>query len=165
MSQRTLVLNATYEPLTAVRLQRAVALVLAERAEIITETGDVVRSEHQSLPVPKVIRLLKYVRIPYKRRVPVTRKAVMKRDDSTCGYCGKFGNTIDHVKPRHQGGKHIWTNVVCACRGCNGRKRNRTPEEAGMPLRIKPFEPAGITAIWVAITPIDEAWEPYLQTA
>lgn len=63
---------------------------------------------------------------------------IYKRDNWTCQYCGKKVNretaSIDHVYPQSRGGQTTWTNCVCACKQCNGKKRDRTPEEAGMPL-------------------------------
>ena len=79
-----LVLNATYEPLCVVPLRRAVVLVLAEKA-IVVEAGDgVMRSEHRSIVVPTVVRLSQYVRVPYRREVPLTRRAVLDRDAHAC---------------------------------------------------------------------------------
>lgn len=67
------------------------------------------------------------------------------RDRHLCLYCGQhFSNrelTRDHIQPLSRGGKDRWTNVVAACRGCNSRKGNRTPDEAGMPLLAVPFTP------------------------
>src|SRR5436190_476279 len=107
-----LVLNATYEPLCVVPLRRAVVLVMAEKA-VLVEAGDgLVRSAHTSMPIPSVVRLSRYVRVPYRRDVPLTRRAVLDRDTHICAYCGSRAETIDHVRPRSRGGLHIWTNVV-----------------------------------------------------
>ena len=74
-----LVLNATYEPLCVVPLRRAVVLVLAEKA-VVVEAGDtVMHSERLALPAPSVVRLSRYVRVPYRREVPLTRRAVLDR--------------------------------------------------------------------------------------
>ena len=99
-----LVLNATYEPLCVVPLRRAVVLVLAEKA-VVVESGDgVMRSARASMPVPSVVRLSRYVRVPYRREVPLTRRAVLDRDRHACVYCGSRADTIDHVRPRSRGG-------------------------------------------------------------
>ncbi len=161
MSQRTLVLNATYEPLAVVPLRRAVLLVLAEKAEVLDSVGEV-HSANASLPLPKVIRLKYFVRVPYRRRVPVTRRAVLQRDNNTCVYCGGVATTMDHVRPKALGGKHTWQNIVAACRKCNGKKGHRTLDELGWKLPFKPFEPAGVTAFCVVIGSVEEEWEPYL---
>lgn len=70
---------------------------------------------------------------------------LFRRDNYLCLYCGQsFCSqelTRDHVLPRAQGGKDIWTNVVSACKRCNHTKGNRTPEQANMPLLAVPFAP------------------------
>ena len=73
-------------------------------------------------------------------------RAVLARDGWTCQYCGSRPGTseltIDHIKPRSQGGASTWENCVLACVPCNARKANRTPDEAGMKLRRPPFRPS-----------------------
>ena len=49
--------------------------------------------------------------------------------------------TREHIMPFGQQGQDSWMNVVTACRACNQRKGNRTPEEAAMPLRTRPRAP------------------------
>ena len=111
-----LVLNATYEPLCVVPLRRAVVLVLAEKAVIVEAGDEVMHSERTSIPVPTVVRLSHFVRVPYRREVPLTRRAVLDRDSHQCVYCGNRADTIDHVRPRSRGGEHVWTNVVAGVR-------------------------------------------------
>jgi 5-methylcytosine-specific restriction endonuclease McrA len=84
------------------------------------------------LQSPVVIRLRYMVKVPYQRSTTMSRRAVFARDNHICGYCGGTADSIDHVMPRSRGGKNEWDNVIAACRGCNLRKRDRTPEEAGM---------------------------------
>ena len=74
-------------------------------------------------------------------RLPCTLTNVLRRDGFRCGYCGGPADTRDHVIPRSRGGATSWTNLVAACADCNGRKRDRTPAQAGMPLRVRPFQP------------------------
>lgn len=62
---------------------------------------------------------------------------VIESDGSRCRYCGTecFEDlTIDHVFPRSRGGSDNPSNLVVACRSCNSRKSDKTPEEAGMRL-------------------------------
>lgn len=160
--EKTLVLNADYRPIAVVPLHRAVIMVFLERATIVETDGTYLHSQWKALEVPSVIKLKEFARIPFTRKVPVTRRAVLHRDNFTCGYCGGKADTIDHIIPRAQGGMHTWRNVVAACKACNGRKGAKTPTEAGMPLNIKPFEPAGTTALVVVIGTLDPAWEQYL---
>ena len=162
MSQRVLVLNGNYQPLGVVVPQRAIKMVLAKKAEVLEEGNDYFHSEKMMLPRPNVIRLLKVHKVPYRRRLPVTRRSVVHRDKGICGYCGGKADTIDHIKPKAQGGKHTWRNVAAACRPCNGKKRDRTPEEAGMKLRIKPFEPEGEIAFKTVFKIVEVEWERYL---
>ena len=76
---RALLLNASFEPLCVVPMRRAVVLVLKEKAEIVARNGAVLRSERAQLPVPSVIRLHHFVRVPYRNRVPLSRRAVFAR--------------------------------------------------------------------------------------
>lgn len=161
--RRVLILNSSYEPLTTVTLKRAVVLILREKAEIIEDSGREVRSATVSVAAPRVIRLLAFVKVPYRAKVPVTRRGVLNRDRNECCYCTRRkATTIDHIRPRSRGGKHMWENVVASCTPCNARKDARTPEEAGMEMRFQPFVPAGKSALVVAIGWMDPAWEPYL---
>src|ERR1700761_6515640 len=98
-----LVLNATYEPLCVVPLRRAVVLVLAEKAVVVEAGEDVMHSERMSIQIPTVVRLAHFVRVPYRREVPLTRRAVFDRDAHICAYCGNRADTIDHVRPLSRG--------------------------------------------------------------
>jgi 5-methylcytosine-specific restriction endonuclease McrA len=161
-----LVLNATYEPLSVVSLRRAVCLVLAEKADVVHHDDlSQFRSMRRSLPVPTVIRLRYVVRVPYHRRTSLSRRAVFARDDHRCQYCGGHADSIDHVMPRSRGGEHVWENVAASCRPCNLRKRDRTPEEAGMPLARPPRAPRDHAWISAALGRVPEDWLPYLAMA
>ena len=102
--RRVLLLNVTYEPLTTVGLRRAVCLVLGEKAEVVHDDaeGALLRSSSMVIVTPSVIRLRRYVRIPHRSRVPLTRGALMRRDNYLCAYCGRKAETIDHVDPAQQ---------------------------------------------------------------
>jgi 5-methylcytosine-specific restriction endonuclease McrA len=157
-----LVLNATYEPLSVVPLRRAVVLVLTEKA-IIVEAGPLVmHSERLTLPMPSVVRLSRFVRVPYRGGVPLTRRAVLDRDAHRCAYCPAKADTIDHVRPRSRGGQHVWTNVVAACARCNHRKGNRMLGELGWTLRVAPVEPPAAVAVVMGWTTREPTWAPYL---
>jgi 5-methylcytosine-specific restriction endonuclease McrA len=163
--RQVLLLNATYEPLTTLPLRRAICLVLREKAEIVHHdtTGACLRSATMSIEVPSVIRLRRYVRIPFRSRVPLTRAALMRRDNFRCAYCGSRAETIDHVIPRSRGGKHVWENCVASCMSCNHRKADRLLEELGWTLRVTPVVPRG--AHWRLIGAIhdgDPLWAPYV---
>ena len=164
--RRVLLLNVTYEPLTTVGLRRAVCLVLCDKAEIVhSDDGGVLHSATVALDSPSVIRLRRYVRIPYRNRVPLTRAALMRRDNYRCVYCGHKAETIDHVQPRSRGGTHTWENCVACCTVCNHRKADRLLDEIGWILPIDPVVPRG--AHWRLIGAQfdgNPAWEAYLGT-
>jgi 5-methylcytosine-specific restriction endonuclease McrA len=162
--RRTLLLNATFEPLCVVSLRRAVVLVLKEKAEIVARDVAELHSARIAMPCPTVIRLVHYVRVPYRSRVPLSRRAVFARDEHRCQYCNRPAENIDHVIPRSRGGEHTWENVVASCRPCNARKENRYLHETDLRLRRPPTAP---TSSWVVTSggPIDPAWAPYLETA
>src|SRR5690349_4795487 len=105
---RALVLNATFEPLAVVPLRRAVVLVLADKADVVERSGGQWRSAGAAVDVPAVIRLRRYVRVPYRARAPLTRHGLMARDGWRCQYCTARAATVDHVVPRSRGGRHRW---------------------------------------------------------
>ena len=142
----TLLLNATYEPLCVVSSRRAIVLVLAAKAEAVDVTDDEVHAERLTLAVPIVVRLTRYVRVPYPVQVPLSRRAVFTRDGQACVYCGGSATSIDHVVPRSRGGTHTWDNVVAACRRCNHAKADRFLAEIGWSLPRQPGAPSG--AAW-----------------
>lgn len=160
---RALVLNATFEPLCVVSVRRALVLVLKQKAEMIHEDGGVFRSERLALPIPSVIRLRYVVKVPYRARASLSRRAVFVRDSFRCQYCGGPAENVDHVVPRSRGGEHTWENVVAACRPCNTRKENRLPHEVGMKLQNRPGAPREKVWIVVAVGRVDPKWEPYLS--
>ena len=164
---RVLLLNATFEPLAVVTAKRAVVLMLTGKAECIEATIDgFFHSENLAIPAPSVMRLSRYVRVPYRRAVPMTRAGVLRRDLRRCAYCGRRADTIDHVVPRSRGGLHSWENCVAACRQCNSRKADRLLDELGWSLAVLPRAPnrAAGGVLVLAVEPLP-AWEPWLGVA
>ncbi len=168
MSKEVLVLNASFEPLSLVSVRRAVVLLLREKAELVEATEQRLRSAGQSFPIPLVIRLVHYVRLPH-RNVPPTRSAIMLRDAHTCQYCGEMPGreelTVDHVLPRSQGGAHSWQNLVTACKPCNQRKGSRTPDEAQMRLIRHPFQPSYVALVLLSNPVAADRWKARMGTA
>ncbi len=162
---RALVLNATFEPLCVVSDRRAVVLVLGETAEMLHASDAVMHSPRIVIAVPSVVRLRRYVRVPYRWNTPLNRRSVFARDEHRCQYCGGPAESIDHVVPRSRGGDHIWENVVAACRPCNVRKRDRMLHETSMRLLRMPSVPRGSSWLTFALGVIPEAWTPYLLNA
>lgn len=164
LSQHVLVLNGNFEPLSVCTARRAVVLVVLGKAEIVERSdGLKVHSVNASWPLPSVVRLGGYVRVPQKR-ILLSRKNILKRDGHRCMYCGTLQGrmTVDHIIPKLRGGTDSWENLICACHTCNNRKGNRTPEEAGMPLLGRARRPNHITFIQQFIGIRDKRWRPYL---
>ncbi|WP_430779832.1 HNH endonuclease [Actinoplanes sp. G11-F43] len=139
-----LVLNADCGPLHRVSLRHAIRMLFRQVAVVHEARPD---DRIGVYPVPTVVRLVSYVVTRWRRgRGPGwSRAGVLARDGRRCAYCGDTATTIDHVLPRSRGGRNEWLNTVAACGRCNNRKRDRTPAEARMPLRVTPFAP-----IWAA---------------
>ncbi|MFI9050014.1 HNH endonuclease [Streptomyces sp. NPDC053427] len=150
--RETLVLNASFEPLSTVSLRRAVVLVMQDKAVVENaHPGLRIRAASVDVPVPRVIRLSRYVRVPFRRRAAWSRRGVLVRDQHRCAYCGRRATTVDHVVPRAQGGADTWLNTVASCAEDNHRKADRTPEQAGMRLLRRPFEPTPADAMLSAL--------------
>ncbi|NEN51100.1 HNH endonuclease [Modestobacter muralis] len=161
----TLLLNATYEPLCVVSSRRAIVLVLAAKAESIDVTDEEVHAERVTVAVPVVVRLTRYVRVPFPVQVPLSRRAVFTRDSSTCVYCGASATSIDHVVPRSRGGTHTWDNVVAACRRCNHVKADRSLAEMGWSLPHPPGAPSGAAWRLLGHRTVDPRWREWLGLA
>ena len=114
-------------------------LLMKGKAEQVEHNGKVIYTD---MPLPTVIRLRSYVKIPYKE-ISLSRRNILHRDNYTCQYCGdkRHDLTIDHIIPRSRGGLDSWDNVAAACLRCNVKKGDRTPKEAGMPLNCNPRRP------------------------
>lgn len=143
--RRVLLLNGSREPMDFITLEHAMFLLVKDRVEVLDEWPDVVfRSASQAWSAPAVVTLKRYVRRP-KRPARFRRRALFNRDGWTCQYCGQpvLPKTaeVEHILPESRGGRATWTNCVTACRSCNKKKRNMTPEEADMRLLTVPREP------------------------
>jgi len=158
----TLVLNATYEPLGVVSERRALLLVLNQRAISVEDSATVLHYAGGQVTLPSVIRLVKYVRIPYRHSVPLSRRAIFARDGGRCVYCSATATSIDHVIPRSRGGGHNWENVVSACHRCNHLKADKYLKEIGWRLRSLPREPVGAAWRILGTGRPDARWLSYL---
>jgi 5-methylcytosine-specific restriction endonuclease McrA len=162
MSQ-SLVLNATYDPLGVVSHRRAVVLVLSEKATTVEATDEVAHSERSDIVIPCIVRLNRFVRVPHRVHVPLTRRGVFARDGGRCVYCGAPATSLDHVVPRSRGGAHTWENVVSACRRCNHVKGDRSVSELGWRMSNRPWRPTGSAWIILGTGRSDPRWAPYLD--
>jgi 5-methylcytosine-specific restriction endonuclease McrA len=163
MNSRVLVLNQDFSPLMVCSVQRAFILVYLNKSEMIrTANGHKLHSVTQSFPMPSVIRLNRYVRAPYKG-VALTRQNIFKRDNFQCQYCGTGKElTLDHIIPSSRGGQHTWINLITACKSCNTRKGDYTPDEASMPLMKKPHKPSYSLFLRELSTHLGNEWDEFL---
>ena len=163
LNETVLVLNQNYEPLNVCTVRRALVLIFRGKAERIETAESVVRSISREFPVPSVVRLDRYVHAP-RRRVVLSKRNILKRDNHQCQYCGKADRkmTIDHVVPKKSQGAESWENLVAACVSCNGKKGDGRPEQAGLMLMRKPRRPNNVSFIRNFIGVSDHRWKPYL---
>jgi 5-methylcytosine-specific restriction endonuclease McrA len=158
-----LVLNATYEPLCVVPQRRAIVLVLTSKAVVVEGTEGALRSPTRRVDIPAVVRLSRFVRVPYRAEVPLTRKGVLARDGHRCAYCGAPATSLDHVIPRSRGGAHSWDNVVAACGRCNHTKADRFVADLGWRLASVPKAPSGTAWRVLGTRRVDPRWSAYLD--
>lgn len=140
---KVLVVDSTLEIKCTVDWTRAVTLVVSEEAYTLIprRDGSLVRSPSFTMERPLVVCLNKYVARQNRTFEPETRvshKVILIRDDYTCQYCGKYGDTIDHIMPKSRGGGNTWANLCVACFDCNNAKSDSTPSEAGLKQPVIP---------------------------
>ena len=136
-----LVLNFDYTPLNVTSIRRGFVLVDKGKAEIVKSDENPITAGYNTYVRPLIIRLLKYIK-HHVRTLRASRPRIYKRDNYECVYCGsKKDLTLDHVLPKSRGGGNDWTNLVTSCFKCNLKKGNKTPDEARMFMRQKPFVP------------------------
>ncbi len=163
LNRNVLVLNQNYEPIAICNAKKAVILVYLGKAEIVESIETEIRAISFSMPFPSVVRLQIYIYKPFMS-VILSRKNILRRDHHRCQYCGKVALplTVDHIIPKHFGGKHSWENLVCACIRCNNRKGNKTPDQAGMQLLKNPQKPSKLFFLQFFIEKPHDSWLPYL---
>ena len=143
--------------------------VSALKAEFEPDGFDWIHTVRFQIAVPKIIRLLVYEKLP-RQDVKFNRRNIYARDSNKCQYCGrKFPTTelsLDHVKPKSQGGRSSWENIVCCCVACNVKKGGRTPEQARMHLITKPIKPKRSPVINIRLADQRYAsWKQFLDNA
>ncbi|WP_439488285.1 HNH endonuclease [Algoriphagus sp.] len=164
MEKRVLVLNLDHSPVAVVSPQKAIVLLLLQKANCLSVYEFLqIRTVSQSFDYPAVICLNRYINIPY-RGVLLNRVNLFRRDRGECQYCGsKKQLTIDHVVPRSKGGKSSWTNLTTACHRCNVVKGDKSPEESGMVLQTQPFKPSLAYFLAEYAEKQAEEWLPFLS--
>jgi 5-methylcytosine-specific restriction endonuclease McrA len=168
MQRPVLVLNASYEPINICGARRALILVLKGVARTEEEQGATVHAARLLVPMPSVIRLLEYRRIPHQTRA-LSRKNILLRDRNSCQYCGVVlpaGElTLDHVVPRSRGGLSTWENLVACCHACNRKKGNHLLGELceiKLLREPRPFSLHTSRHIMRMIGHSDQKWRKYL---
>ena len=163
LNESVLVLNQNYEPMNVCSVRRALVLMFRGKAQAVESADATVRTVAHNFPAPSVVRLDRYVNAP-RRRVVLSKRNVLKRDNHQCQYCGKADRkmTIDHVIPRKYKGPETWENLVAACTGCNAKKGDRGLDQAGLSLIRKPRRPNNVSFIRNFIGVSDSRWKPYL---
>jgi 5-methylcytosine-specific restriction endonuclease McrA len=147
MEKRVLVLTSWYMPVQIVTWRDAITSLYLGKVEAVVDYSEVVRSPSVAMQIPAVVRTVRK-QANVKRGIKFSRPNVYARDGGRCQYClarlpmGRL--TYDHVFPRSRGGETTWTNVVMACKPCNAKKDDKTPEEAGMALHCVPRRPSSL---------------------
>lgn len=172
MGMDTLVLSDSYIPMGRIPWQVAICDVLSGRCEILEAyEGRVIRTSSEVFPMPSVIRFVNKVVGFFRRKIKFNRKSIWLRDKGACQYCATKVTmsefTYDHVIPISQGGKTVWANIVVCCFGCNQKKRDRTPAQAGMRLLVAPTTPKHLPSdqrfnTWGDPATMPESWRDYL---
>jgi 5-methylcytosine-specific restriction endonuclease McrA len=165
MNNSVLVLNQDYTPMSVCTLERAFLLVHLNKADLISASKKrVLRTVTRDYPYPSVIKINRYINLPYKG-VVLSRVNIFKRDAHKCQYCGINRDlTLDHLIPRSKGGKTSWGNLVTACRRCNARKGDFSLEESGLKLTSIPIKPSYTMFLMGMKETVDEDWAPFLQS-
>lgn len=141
--ERVIILNGDYTYLNSVTWKRAIRLVIKGKTEVLRYGDKVLNCADGSvMKIPSVMKLMKVIRMIYRNRVPYSRKNVLTRDNNRCVYCGSTEDlSVDHIIPSSRGGKSSFENCVASCRPCNNKKNDRTPTEAKMYMRVRPYAP------------------------
>jgi 5-methylcytosine-specific restriction endonuclease McrA len=166
---KVLVLNMDYSPINITTLQKGFKLVFKGKAEVVThESDNPIITDRKMYIRPTVIRLLKYIVLPFKK-VHLSRQNILKRDDNRCIYCGSHDDlTIDHVIPRSKGGENTWENLVACCGSCNVKKCSKNVDEFldeyGLKMRHKPFKPTYLYFV-EKINKVNNDWKQFVGIA
>lgn len=167
LSARVLVLNSSYEPIHICTVRRAIIMIFKGHAVMQEPGGFALRSVNSTFLAPSVIRLLQFVRIPYRNKL-ASKSNILIRDRYVCQYCGKPLRsqevTLDHILPRSRGGESNWENLAACCPRCNVQKGSKLPEEAGLKLIRDPRKGSSFHFIHLLrhYGSVDEKWKKYL---
>lgn len=163
---KSLILNIDFSPLSVVSAKRAISLAIKNKHIKVLEYYDVTfSSEKDFFEVPAVILYEKYVKPPTKKNV--SKKYILLRDMMICQYCSKKLDariaSVDHVIPasffKSKNEANTWENLVACCIGCNAKKANKKPEDAGMRLIKQPKKPTS----FLNLISESDLWDKYLS--
>jgi 5-methylcytosine-specific restriction endonuclease McrA len=193
LEQPVLVLNRLWQAVNVIGARRAFGLLTQGHAQVVHHLEDdfkvfsmmdwidfsrsnppiseveTVHTVRHTIRLPRVILLTFFDKLPCKE-LKLTRNNVFERDKNQCQYCGRYFEreelNLDHVIPRHYGGRTTWENIVCSCVKCNTRKANRLPHEAGIRLIRRPVRPKWRPVISLVLgTRHRELWRDFLDLA
>ncbi len=137
-----ILLNADYTFLNVVNWKRAFKMLINDKVTVVEYTDKYIKCGSCTIQLPSIMRLIKLIRTIYRNHVPFTKRNIMVRDGYKCVYCDSRNTlTIDHIIPSSRGGLSNFDNCVTACRKCNNDKGNKTPRDANMFLRKRPYQP------------------------
>jgi len=177
LSSPVLILNSGMIPIDICRVKDAIVLQVLEKANAIkVEEDKRIRSQYLSFPLPRVIELLNFHKIP-RKKVVYSKLNIIYRDDMRCMYCGTRHPidflTVDHVIPYSRWDDvpkdkrpeliNSWENQVCACKTCNTIKGNKLLHECGLTLRKQPYEPKYMPHLIISRTKAEKyGWLDFL---
>ena len=163
LNKKVLLLNQSYQPLMVLGAKRAIILSFTDKVEVIEKYADEVHSINLSIYLPSVIRLRDYVTFN-KKKIALSRKNILKRDNHICQYCNTKNKfiTIDHIIPKDKGGTDTWSNLVAACVPCNTKKGNKLLKDTNMFLIKNPKTPSFLFNIQNDLSHSQNSWKPYL---
>ncbi len=138
-----IVLNADNTYIGAISWQKSIVLLYKGKVEMVKATDRIVTNVGNTVEfiVPKVVRLIRFIKNVYKKsNVPYSKRAVFIRDQYKCQYCGvvlgKRDCTVDHIIPKMHGGRTSWANCTTACKRCNNLKGDMSLDKGGF-LAVK----------------------------
>ena len=163
LNKVVLVLNANYAPMMVCSARHAVCMVYLNKVDVLAKYPEKIKSPSKYFDLPSVIKVSDYVRYD-NLSVELNRKNILSRDGNKCQYCGvsKLPLTIDHILPKVKGGQDSWENLTTACKPCNQRKGDRTPEESDMKLIKAPKRPNRLHYFHRFVKENQNDWRPYL---
>lgn len=130
----------------------------------VRENDLYVQTHKAQIRVPTVLVTMAFNKVPIKRP-RVSSRSIYDRDGGRCQYTGKeltrSSASLDHVLPKSRGGRDDFLNLVLCDKEVNMAKADQTPDEAGLTLLRKPFEPKGLP-VSATITANHVDWLPFL---